>query len=242
MKLKLVASATAVMMAAVIGAQTASAITIDYRHEFYTDFSHQNKDRILISDRFANGLGYSVETKVQSGGDDATYSPYKEMKQNGAEFGISYQFKPFDGWTMQPGFNAEFTSGNAAIYKPLFRVQYTFDNGLYIAARYRYEYTRNNDANEGNSVSKRKGDEHMHRYEAWLGYRYGDWRGEFNYIWRNSDMERRKGHTTDYEYDFKLSYDINKSWTPYIQVGNVKYSSSSDHRQTRYRIGIQYKY
>lgn len=233
MKLKLVASAAAVMMAAVIGAQTASAITIDYRHEFYTDFDHQNKDRILISDRFANGLGYSVETKVQS-----TASPYKEMKQNGAEFGISYQFKPFDGWTMQPGFNAEFTSSNAAIYKPLFRVQYTFDNGLYIAARYRYEYTRNNDANE----SRHQTDEHMHRYEGWIGYRYGDWRGEFNYIWRNSDKQRRKGHTTDYEYDFKLSYDINKSWTPYIQVGNVKYSSSSDHRQTRYRIGIQYKY
>lgn len=238
MKLKLVASATAVMMAAVIGAQTASAITIDYRHEFYTDFDHNNKDRVMISDRLSNGIGYSVETKTQSGGEDN--SLYSEMHQNGAEFGISYQFKPFDGWTFQPGFNAEFTSGNAAIYKPLFRVQYTFDNGFYIAARYRYEYTRNNDEN----VGSQKADEHLHRYEGWLGYRYGDWRGEFNYIWRNSDQNRWHGnHTTDYEYDFKLSYDINKSWTPYIQVGNVKkQGTKSDHRQTRYRIGIQYKY
>lgn len=225
---------TALALACLLGAGASQAITIDYRHEF-NDLAHENKDRVLISDRFENGLGYSVETKVKSGGGNSNKSdtPYSDMVSNGAEFSLTYQFKPWDGWTVQPGINAEFTN-NYTIYKPLLRVQYTFDNGIYIAARYRYEYTRD--------PRDEKPDEHLNRYEGWLGYRTGPWRGEFNYIWRDSDQIRYDNRKTDYEYDFKLSYDVTKSWTPYIQVGNVKYSSTSSNRQTRFRIGIQYKY
>lgn len=233
-KLKQFVLAAAVTATVAGFTQSASAITLDYRHE-YTDQSKENKDRLMISDRFANGLGYSVETKVKSGGGDSDKAdtPYADMASNGAEFGISYQFSPFENWTFQPGLNAEF-SRDKATYKPLFRVQYNFDNGIYVAARYRYEYTRdpNND----------KPDEHLNRYEGWIGYRTGPWRGEFNFIWRDSDQVRYDNKKTDYEYDFKLSYDINKEWTPYIQVGNIKYKSTRDDRQTRFRIGIQYKY
>lgn len=211
----------------------AQAITLDYRHEV-TDVSTQNKDRLMISDRFANGLGYSVETKVKSGGDNENEA-YNDMVSNGAEFSVTYQFKPFDGWnfTLQPGMNAEYGSNNG-IYKPSLRMQYTFDNGIYVAFRYRYEYTQN--TKEGVD------DQNVNRYEGWLGYRNGPWRGEFNYIWRDCDYVRFDNKKNDYEYDFKLSYDINKSWTPYIQVGNIKVNSYSDDRQTRFRAGIQYKY
>lgn len=233
-KFKPLMLAAALAAAAAGFAQSANAITLDYRHE-YTDKSQENKDRFMISDRFANGLGYSVETKVKSGGGDSNKAdtPYSDMVSNGAEFSVTYQFKPFENWTFQPGLNAEFMNDKTT-YKPLLRVQYNFDNGFYVAARYRYEYTR--DPKWDNP------DEHLHRYEGWLGYRTGPWRGEFNFIWRDSDQVRYDNKETDYEYDFKLSYDVTREWTPYIQVGNIKYKSSSDDRQTRFRIGIQYKY
>lgn len=231
MKIRMLPLYAAVLAAAV--SVQAHAITLDYRHEV-TDVDSVNKDRFMISDRFASGLGYSVETKVKSGGDRED-ELYGDMESNGSEFSVTYQFKPADelNFTLQPGVNAEF-GDDKAIYKPLLRMQYTFDNGVYVAFRYRYEYTRN--SKEGAD------DEHCHRYEGWLGYRTGPYRAEFNYIWRDSDQVRYDNKDTDYEYDFKLSYDISKNWTPYIQVGNIKVSSASEDRQTRFRIGIQYKY
>ena len=45
----------------------AQAVTVDLRHE-YID-SGANADRVSVSHRFANGVGFSVEAKWKSGGD-----------------------------------------------------------------------------------------------------------------------------------------------------------------------------
>ena len=47
----------------------AQAVTVDLRHE-YID-SGANADRVSVSHRFANGVGFSVEAKWKSGGDKA---------------------------------------------------------------------------------------------------------------------------------------------------------------------------
>lgn len=219
----------ALLGALALGATSAQAITLDYRHE-YTDHSKENKDRVMISDRFENGLGYSVETKFKSGGDKKD-EPYSDIESNGAEFSGTYQYKFSPAFSIQPGFNLEVGS-STAIYKPSLRAQYNFSNGIYVAGRYRYEYSRN-------TSSKR--DEHVHRYEGWLGYKTGPWRFEGNYIWRDSDQIRFNNKDTDYEYDFKVDYSIGK-WTPFVQVGNIKVSSTSDKRQSRFRAGIKYTY
>lgn len=228
------ALAAAVVSGATLGAVVTpaqAALTIDLRHE-WVDVERAHKDRVMISDRFANGLGYSVETKAKSGGDSKD-TAYSEMESNGSEFSLTYQYKLNPKFIIQPGMTIEFGDGKA-IYKPNLRFQYNFDNGMYAAFRYRYEYTRDNDG-----VTT---DEHVNRYEGWLGYKINGWGFEANYIWRDSNKIRFDNKETDYEYDFKVSYAITPHWEPFVQVGNVKYTSTSDQRQTRYRIGIKYKY
>ncbi len=226
-------------LAAIIGmiAAPAHAVTIDLRHEV-TDVSDQNKDRVMISHRFGNGFGFSVETKTKSGG-DAEDQPWTDNVSNGAEFSVNWAFKPFDGWTIQPGFNWE-TSSSKSIYKPYIRIQYDFDCGLYAAFRYRYEYTRDPDST---TASSWHGDEHVNRPEVWLGYKYGDWRLELNYLQKRSDDKiRYNNRKWDYEYDAKLSYKITKEWTVYGQIGNISVKSTSAKRQNRYRMGVLYSF
>ena len=59
----------------------------------------------MISDRFANGLGYSVETKAKSGGDSKD-TAYSEMESNGSEFSLTYQYKMNYRLTYVSGFAA----------------------------------------------------------------------------------------------------------------------------------------
>ena len=116
-----------------------AALTIDLRHE-WVDVERAHKDRVMISDRFENGLGYSVETKAKSGGESKD-TAYSEMESNGSEFSLTYQYKWTPKFSIQPGMNIEFGDGKA-IYKPNLRIQYNFDNGMYAAFRYRYERQR----------------------------------------------------------------------------------------------------
>ncbi|TCV94376.1 oligogalacturonate-specific porin KdgM family protein [Biostraticola tofi] len=226
MKIKLLTLGVAAVLCA-----NAGAVSVDLRHE-YTDDSRANKDRVLVAHRFDNGFGFSVEAKAKSGGDDEQ-KPFNDMVDNGSEYDINYQYKLTPEVNLQPGLAFE-TSSSKAIYKPYLRAQYTFDSGIYVAARYRYEYTR--DTTTGAE------DEHVNRGEAWLGYRWDKWRAELNYIYKKSDLVKFDNKKEDYEYDGKLQYSINKNWAPYIAVGNVSVRKTTDERQTRYRVGVQYSF
>ena len=214
---------------------TASALSIDYRHE-YVDVDQANKGRVMISDRLKNGIGYSVETKMKSGGHTSD-RPFSELESNGAEFSLTYQYKVLPNFSIQPGMNLEVGSGQA-IYKPSFRVQYNFDNGIYVAARYRYEFKNKN----GSDTKEDGPDEHVNRLEGWLGYKTGDWTFESNYIWRSSNQIRFNNTKQDYEYDFKVAYNVTPNWQPFVQIGNIKVDSTTDDRQTRFRVGLKYSY
>ena len=83
---------------------SASAVTVDLRHEFIdggkTDKT--NADRVSVSHRFANGFGFSVEAKWKSGGDN-TSQPYSDFVGNGHEETISWQWKANQNFSVTPG-------------------------------------------------------------------------------------------------------------------------------------------
>lgn len=221
-----------VLMLLALASASASAVTIDVRHEF-TDDSKAQKDRLLISHRFANGFGLSLEGKTKSGGDDPDKA-FNDVVDNGDEYVVSYQFNAAPAIVIQPGMALE-TSSSKAIYKPYLRAQYNFDNGLYVAARYRYEYVRDN--------SEGKEDEHINRGDLWLGYKINQWGFEGNYVYKKSDEYNKYADgKDDYELDLKVSYSIDKNWRPYAQIGNVSVRSDADDRQTRFRVGLQYNF
>ena len=79
------------VVASLIGTSFASqAVTVDLRHE-YID-SGANADRVSVSHRFANGVGFSVEAKWKSGGDKAD-QPFADVVGNGHEDQISWRWK-----------------------------------------------------------------------------------------------------------------------------------------------------
>lgn len=64
-----------------LASASSQAVTIDLRHEWLDD-SKQHKDRALVSHRFANGFGFSLEAKWKSGGDNEN-KPFNNLVDNG---------------------------------------------------------------------------------------------------------------------------------------------------------------
>ncbi|EHN9380360.1 hypothetical protein KJ097_003930 [Salmonella enterica] len=205
---------------------------VDYRHEYYDD--GRNYDRVYMSHRFAIGFGVAVEAISRS--DDAqSNDAWNNMESNGNEYTASYQFT-WQGLVWQPGIAIE-TGDNIAIYKPYIRVQYNINDSWWTAFRYRLEYMRRN--------SDGKDDRMVYRPEAWLGYNVNNWMFELNGIYKVADSEDLYNNKKeDYEYNFRVAYNIG-SWVPFVELGNVSSgynTTTTDDRQTRYRVGLGYNF
>lgn len=207
------------------------SVTIDLRQE-YSDNSKILKSRALISHRFNNGFGFSLENKWQSSGKHAD-RPFNDIISNGNESTISYQHQVNQSIYFQPDIAFE-NSTDKSNYMPSLRTHYKINEKIYIAARYRYEYIRN--------TKKNIDDEHINRGDIWLGYKVGKWRYEYNFIYKYSDQLKFNNTHEDYEHDLKIAYVINKNWTPYYQIGNHSVRKTTNERQTRLRIGVQYSF
>jgi len=209
------------------------AVTIDLRHE-YKDTGH-NADRALVSHRFANGFGFALEAKWKSSGTHQD-RPFADLVGNGTDAGISWRWRATKNIDVTPGLNLD-SNDSRSIWKPSLRAQYSFDNGLYLATRYRFEYTRYPNDNTKNDDAK------LNRGDAWIGYVLGDWRGEFNYVYKNSEHQILANNKKwDDEYNVKIAYKLDKNWAPYAEVGNISGSKKTSERQTRYRVGVAYAF
>ncbi len=103
----------------------ATAVTIDLRHEFIDGgkSDKSNADRVSVSHRFANGLGFTVEAKWRSGGDNGS-QPYSDVVGNGHEDTISWRWKATSNLFLTPGFTIE-SNDSRSIYKPHLHAQYS---------------------------------------------------------------------------------------------------------------------
>ena len=205
----------------------AQAGYVDYRHEYYDD-------RVYMSHRFATGFGVAVEA-ISRSEDTQSNDAWNNMESNGNEYTASYQFTWRD-LIWQPGIAIE-TGDNITIYKPYIRVQYNINDSWWTAFRYRQEYMRRN--------TDGKDDRMVYRPEAWLGYNVNDWMFELNGIYKIADSEDLyNNRKDDYEYNFRVAYKLG-SWVPFVEVGNVSSgynTTTTDDRQTRYRVGLGYNF
>ncbi|EKY5004673.1 porin [Citrobacter amalonaticus] len=209
----------------------AAESVIDLRHDYFDD-GKINKDRIYFAHRFDNQFGFSVETRYKSSGDDAN-EPFNELDNNGSEATISYRFILNPKMYLIPAFNIDSNSGNT-IYKPNLLLGTILGNGFYLNLRYRYDYTLQDNEDLNNKATG--------RYDAWLGYKTGDWKFEYNFVYLHANTDIYNESHADYEHDMKVAYSVTKNWAPYIEIGNVSVYRLQDDRQTRFRIGFQYTY
>ncbi|EBQ0325204.1 hypothetical protein AXO97_22710, partial [Salmonella enterica subsp. enterica] len=72
------------------------------------------------------------------------------------------------------------------------------------------------------------------------GYVFDELKLEYNFTWMDSDQIKFDNKKTNYEHNVALAWKLNKSFTPYVEFGNVAVRNNTDERQTRYRVGLQY--
>ncbi len=210
-----------------------NATTLDFRHE-YSDSSRINKDRIAFIHSFSNGIGFYIDASIKSGGVDGEKGKvFSDVVNNAIEMGLSYNHKINNNITSQPGLIFE-TVTDTSIYKPYLKAQYNFDNGLYVAGRYRFDYAR--------KTKQGVDDEKTNRFDTFIGYKYSKYKVEYDYTQMYSDAIKYDNKKRNYEHNVSFSYQLNDIFTPYIEVGNVAVRPTSDARQTRYRLGLQFHF
>ncbi|MDU2632029.1 MAG: oligogalacturonate-specific porin KdgM family protein [Morganella morganii] len=210
-----------------------NATTLDFRHE-YSDSSRINKNRIAFIHSFSNGIGFYIDASIKSGGVDGEKDKvFSDVVNNAIEMGLSYNHKINNNITLQPGLIFE-TVTDTSIYKPYLKAQYNFDNGLYIAGRYRFDYAR--------KTKQGVDDEKTNRFDTFIGYKYSKYKVEYDYTQMYSDAIKYDNKKRNYEHNVFFSYQLNDTFTPYIEVGNVAVRPTSDARQTRYRLGLQFHF
>ena len=253
MRLSKIALGLGFALAAVTVANTASAakFTIDYRHDFRSEYS-QNFDRICLIGAFDNGVGFYVDSSFKSGserpGKDSEYEDgqWGDFVANATEMSLWWGYKVAGtGFTITPGIITETTDKETA-YKPYLRLQYNTDFGLWFAVRPRYDYTRNDtytvnkDGKEINNPDTQNG-----RIDAWVGYNQGNFGINYNYtyMWVLESGDRKMFDNKDHNYEQNLAMNYRMGqWNPYIEFGDIGVDTTSDKRQLRFRAGIQYTF
>lgn len=86
-------------------AATAHAATLNYRHEYVPE-KGQHADRVAVSHRLANGVGFGAEAKWKNqndSGDESYLDIFNNMQASGSIFTLDYQYKVNDKLSFQPG-------------------------------------------------------------------------------------------------------------------------------------------
>ncbi|MGM3173191.1 oligogalacturonate-specific porin KdgM family protein [Dickeya lacustris] len=235
------------VMVASLVSMSSMAVTFDYRHEMKDNSKGNHQDRLLISHRFENGFGLSSEVKwKQSDKDQTPNKVYHEQVSNGTEVTASYLYKFNKMFSTEAGFNlvSDSTTNN---YRPYIKGGVSITDNLYYNLRYRPFYKRYS----GNIASTNNADTTMKGYTitSTLGYKFLDnFTVEYELEYNKNTKAGAFGYIADkdndnFTHDVKLSYKIDKNWTPYVQVANVEDTDKNKgDRQTRYRVGVQYNF
>lgn len=239
-------------------AATAHAATINYRHEYVPE-TGQHADRVAISHRLANGVGFGAEAKWKnenSSGDESYLDFFNNMQSSGSLFTLNYQYKLNDAWSFQPGVQLD-----GSDYQIYTRANYNITKDLSASVRYRWRMTN----------AKGGGDKDKPHRDNWtfnLGYKltpaitlgYELDYNDLDHDYYNTP-DSKKGQTQasysgfagkdkTWEHNLSVGYKINKEWEPFAEFGWVQVADADNsplHRGTnkfapRYRVGVKYNF
>ena len=238
MKFKLLALAVTSLISV-----NAMAVTIDYRHEMKDPAKNDHRDRLSMSHRFANGFGLSVEAKWrQSSADNTPNKPFNETVSNGTEVVASYVYNFNKTFSLEPGFSLD-SSSDSNNYRPYLRGKVNITDDVSTSLRYRPYYKRYSK----NIGQPKETSENGYNLTAVVSYKFlKDFQVDYEFDYKKSNSTAytplADNENYDISHDVKLSYKLDKNWKPYMAIGNVSGSKTTDERQTRYRVGVQYSF
>lgn len=233
------------LLALAVTSTAASATSINIRHEWKPEYGDKNDsahaDRIAVSHRFKNGVGFEVEAKWKSNNEDA----YGDLSGNGQQANISYRWKINDTFSLTPQFKLE--SGNDKIgYQSNLTLGYKATDNISTSIRYRYHY-------ENFKSSAGKPNSHYNRITLAAGYNgVQDWKFGLStdYTIKQEGQEVWDGEKYGFsEINGKITYTgIGGGWAPFVEIGvtpadkNAAGDNDKDDWRPRYRVGLVYSY
>ncbi|WP_432464333.1 oligogalacturonate-specific porin KdgM family protein [Agarivorans sp. QJM3NY_33] len=250
--------ATAVLVG-LFASATVSAATVNMRHEYQPSYKGNNakhKDRISISHRLKNGVGFEVEAKWANNKNDDAFGDYTG---SGQQANISYLYKiGKSGFSLKPQYKWE--SGSTKLSHQFnLTLGYKINKAWAVSWRHRYNYERQ-------SSTVDKPNNHYNRWTFEAGYKgFEDWKlgASFDYTWNSANKgnawEDKKAWFS--EFNTKATYTgFEGNWSPFIEIGlapdkdkdaNNKYDNAwgvgspkaaKDIWRPRFRIGMKYKF
>jgi len=222
-------------------ATAANAASINIRHEFVDakgEAESQHKDRLVISDRFDNGIGLSAEIKWQNPKGESF--GLDKLSNAGHEMKISYNYKVTDSFTLQPAYALD-SSDSGATHKFDLKGTQQLTDDWNIGLRYRY--------GDANKVADK--DSHYSQLNLTSGYNINDFAFgvDIEYKLMQSD---HSGFEGDNNYlglvNFTAAYSgLESGWVPFIELGMVSVDTDSgvegnDDYRARYRAGVKYSF
>lgn len=214
-----------------------SATTLDYRHE-YTQHSHENADRVQFSNTFANHVSVSAETKWASKNTDSNdVGMYDNLVAKGSIFEVGYKWDWNSQNTFAPSVALDSTS-ELTDYQFNLKNTYKITKEFYVAGRYRYgsvQYDRN----------KNTDNRHYHRGDFYIGYNFPYAKIEYNLTYKWLSYNNLFGDKKYYEHNVVVQVPIDKSWTPFMELGYMPYKDNTKYPEDweiRYRLGVKYNF
>lgn len=210
----------------------AQAGYVDYRHEYYDD--GRNYDRVYMSHRFATGFGVAVEA--------ISRSKTRSQMMRGIIWKVTVTSIP----------QATSSHGRVLSGSPALRSKRAIIS-RFISLISACSTTSTTTGGPRSAIVRSTCAETLTAKmtawsivrKLWLGYNVNDWMFELNGIYKIADSEDLyNNRKDDYEYNFRVAYKLG-SWVPFVEVGNVSSgynTTTTDDRQTRYRVGLGYNF
>lgn len=236
------------MLLALVSA-SASATSLNLRHEFMPDRNgDEHRDRILVSHRFANQIGFSVEakwgTKATNNKNGGESFLSDGVSSNGHEVGVSYIYKVTNEFSLNPAFLLD-AGDNSTVYKFDLRGSYKLTDKWGTALRYRHGY--NNGYN-----TKKDGHTTYEQLNLTSDYKF-DW-GKLGIDFEYKDLhDGGRGGYKNHGYDALVNFTgeyskLESGIIPFVEfamMSNDSDSKSANAKEEfapRYRFGVKYNF
>ncbi len=217
---------------------SSNAVTLDYRHEFKPE-SGTNADRIKIGHTTQDGYFASVEGRVSEKTEtdsEGFKNGIEKYSGSGSEFEFGKNFTINEQFTLAPAINLDVGDSYIA-YRAQIKAIYQINDNWLTTLRWRPGI----EVNENQSVKNKNYNQ--------FNWEFGYANDQFSII---GDLEYRLTNYDDYEgdhnywlYNVVASYNIDKHWKPYTEIGYVpRYNEDheKDEMEVRYRMGIKYTF
>lgn len=246
---------------------SAGQTTFQYEHN-WKSMDRKHADSLKLIHKADDNWQYEFKFSTSAGGGSHRDIAYDDMQGGSGGVVIQKAFNLPDGWgSLIPSFELGF-GNNSTLLQPGLKYAYKFNNDWSTSLRYRYEWKKISQSERykvakiaGKQVSYvANGNAGRHRIDWSLNYSGFKALGlsyTFNYYvgdYTNSTYKVSGGQLveneyqaynnkkTDYEQEFKITWNYSKLLRPYFSISDVSKSKTTDTRQAKFKIGFNYTF